>query len=285
QVHLNEHLALSSVLILFGDLSQPIICCSSLSIILLSTISRFLVIIGRPDKQHARPFYGLRATALNLKWPFSGTIIPLTVQHSLKGNLQTGQRLEVYYAEGAMCGVTEDMLPTREGSYLISGQSPVLFDSLPISTTCFKPSVSLGSRCHLPPEIYLVTRCGWTAPLQDLTITQMAGLFLGMYSCDEGTCQFVPSASGDAAAVGKHNFCRYIYSATPCFSRYSLCVSVGQNGTKAGTCRLRAVKKIPSVSKSLQLIPRELHGKIFQAETLRITDEDRFSACLAHRRV
>ncbi|VDN11478.1 unnamed protein product [Dibothriocephalus latus] len=94
----------------------------------------------------------------------------------------------------------------------------------------------------------------------------------------------MPSVTGDAA-VGKPNFCSYIYSATPCFSRYSLCVSVGQNGSKPGTCRLRAVKKIPTVAKTLQRIPRELHGKIFQAQTLRITDEERFSACLAHSRV
>ncbi|KAL7060619.1 hypothetical protein AAHC03_010267 [Spirometra sp. Aus1] len=111
-------------------------------------------------------------------WPFSGTIVPLTVQRSIKGNLQPGQRLEVYYAEGTMCGITEDMLPRKEGSYVISGFHVTI------------PGCrSLGSRCHLPPEIYLVTRCGWTAPLQELTITQIAGLFLGMYSCDEGTCQ------------------------------------------------------------------------------------------------
>ncbi|VDK83219.1 unnamed protein product [Dibothriocephalus latus] len=115
---------------------------------------------------------------MNPMWPFSGTVIPLTVERSIKGNLQPGQRLEVYYAEGTMCGVTADMLPRREGTYLISGFHVTI------------PGCrSLGFRCHLPPEIHLVTRCGWTAPLHDLTITQIAGLFLGMYSCDGGACQ------------------------------------------------------------------------------------------------
>ena len=45
-----------------------------------------------------------------------------------------------------------------------------------------------GAYCHLPEEMHVVTRCGWSQPMEDLTITQIAGLFLNMYTCGEGAC-------------------------------------------------------------------------------------------------
>lgn len=37
-------------------------------------------------------------------------------------------------------------------------------------------------------EIFAVTRCGWSQPIEDLTITMIAGLFLNMYTCGKEAC-------------------------------------------------------------------------------------------------
>lgn len=86
----------------------------------------FSVILAEVNLVDSKPFYGLRTNHSSAGWPFSGTSIPIKVLRAIRGPLRTDQYLNVYFFVGSSCGVTSNMLPHRNGKYLLSGELDVV---------------------------------------------------------------------------------------------------------------------------------------------------------------
>ncbi|KAL5970234.1 hypothetical protein TSMEX_001976 [Taenia solium] len=140
------------------------------------------VVLAEVDVLESKPFYGLRGSHSNPGWPYSGASIPTKVLHSVKGSLRLHERVDIYFIQGTNCGITRAMFPRRKGKYLLA---VVLNAGFRIEVPGCK---ELGPYCHLPAEMHVITRCGWSQTIEDLTITEIAGLYLKMYSCGEKAC-------------------------------------------------------------------------------------------------
>ncbi|VDN99915.1 unnamed protein product [Rodentolepis nana] len=137
------------------------------------------IILAYVNVERQRPFWGLSQIAetnhSSPGFPYSGTIIPSKVVKDIRGPLKKDQHLNIYFIQGSHCGVSDDALPRRSGKYVLFGFRIEL------------PGCK-GASCHLPNEIFAVTRCGWSQPIEDLTITQISGLFLKGYNCGTKQC-------------------------------------------------------------------------------------------------
>ncbi|CDI98469.1 conserved hypothetical protein [Echinococcus multilocularis] len=230
------------------------------------------VILAEVDVLESKPFYGLRGSHSSSGWPYSGASIPIKVLHSVKGSLRLHERVDIYFIQGTSCGITNTMFPRHKGKYLLSG---------------FRIEVpgckDLGPSCHLPAKMYLVTRCGWSQEMEDLTVTQIAGLFLKMYSCGERACSMQPSFTKPSGGLYlDKNTCYYDYQRSRCYSRFSICTRVPMrtSDSDASVCTLRAIRRVPATPQLLQHIPPHLHHVLNQTQFVRTNDEERFSTCL-----
>lgn len=140
-------------------------------------------------------------------FPYSGIIIPSTVIESVKGPLVKNENLNIYFIRGTHCGLRDDVFPRRSGKYILGGEFQIeIYD---VFLMIFKSNgnrlivnlyyfIHVGFRievpecknrsCHIPPEFYAVSRCGWSQPVEELTITQIAGLFFKAYDCGPDRC-------------------------------------------------------------------------------------------------
>ncbi|VDM31704.1 unnamed protein product [Hydatigera taeniaeformis] len=135
----------------------------------------FVIVAGRTPTQ-SRTFY--RTSGPNLLH-FAGTILSLEVKQVLKGPLEANKTVDVHFIQGTACGVTPPMIPTKKANFLITG-----------FRLCF-PSCDKTLHYHnqQTTQLFLVTRCSASMPLESLSITQIAGLFLGLYNCNKESCR------------------------------------------------------------------------------------------------
>ncbi|KAM7535249.1 hypothetical protein Aperf_G00000098182 [Anoplocephala perfoliata] len=230
------------------------------------------VILADVNLINSKPFYGLSTNHSNAGWPFSGTSIAVKVLKVVKGPLQTEQYLSVYFFLGSSCGVSSNMLPHRNGKYLLSGFRIEIPE-------CKK----IGTSCHLPEEIFGVTRCGWSQPIEELTITMIAGLFLNMYKCGKEACLMQPSFIKPSSTTQTDpNICHYDYRRSRCYSRFTICtrnVGKASGSSSAAACTIRAIRRMPTTTQMLRRIPSDLYEMVRRAQLVKVNDEDRFISC------
>ncbi|CDI97302.1 hypothetical protein EmuJ_000106900 [Echinococcus multilocularis] len=226
----------------------------------------FVIVAGRaPTKP--RTFY--KASGPNLLH-FAGTILSLEVKQVLRGPLVANKTVDVHFIQGAACGVTPSMIPSKKANFLVTGFH-----------LC-SPSCDKTYHYHHPQttQMFLVTRCSASMSLKFLSVTQIAGLFLGLYNCNKESCReprpyfWEPPQQGTLTQT-----CPYPYSASQCYNRYGLCTKSSLNQS---TCTFRAVNRIPKSEAVLAKIPSELHATVHRALSSHVTDEQRFRACLWH---
>ncbi|KAL5109009.1 Transmembrane emp24 domain-containing protein 4 [Taenia crassiceps] len=202
------------------------------------------VIMARRTSTEPRTFYRTSGPKL---LHFGGIILSLEVKQVLRGPLEENITVDFHFVQGAICGVTPSMIPSKMANFIITG-----------FRLCF-PSCD---KIHHHPnqqttQLYLVTRCSTSMPLESLSITQIAGLFLGLYSCNQESCReprpyfWEPPQQSTSAPT-----CYYHYSARRCYNRFGLCTKSFLNQS---ICTFRAVNRIPNNPAVLAKIPPEIH--------------------------
>ncbi|VUZ39376.1 unnamed protein product [Hymenolepis diminuta] len=230
------------------------------------------VILAYVNVEKRRPYWGMPhivdSNHSSPGFPYSGTIIPIKVIESIKGPLMKNQHLNIYFTQGSYCGVLDDAFPRRSGKYILSGFRIEFPECKDIS-------------CHLPREIFAVTRCGWSQPAEDLTLTQIGGLFLKGYNCGKGECTMLLSIlkPKNSTQVDR-NVCYFDYKLPRCYSRYTMCVRVAGINNGPPYCTLRSIRRLSPTPNILRHIPSEFHKTIRNAQSVRVSDEDLFTNCL-----
>nr|CDS28910.1 conserved hypothetical protein [Hymenolepis microstoma] len=247
-------------------------CSCGMSVLQSRFCNQDFMILAYVNVERQRPFWSLSQIAESNHsspgFPFSGTIIPSKVIKTIKGPLEKNQQINIYFTQGSHCGVSDDAFPRRSGKYVLSGFRIEL-------PGCKKVP------CHLPTEIFAVTRCGWSQPIEDLTLTQISGLFLKGYHCGTKQCTMLPSLlkPKNNTQVNR-DVCYFEYSLPRCYSRYTMCVRVADKNNGPPYCTLRSMRKLSATPKVLRHIPPEFHNTIRNTQLARVSDEDLFTNCL-----
>ncbi|VDD75032.1 unnamed protein product [Mesocestoides corti] len=225
------------------------------------------VVVAKRKSPRTQRFNGIHGSG---PWHFAGTVITLSVEHVVKGSLEVNKNADFHFIQGSTCGVTPHMIPRENSTFLITGFH-LRFPG------CDKVH---QDNCLQTKELFLVTRCSASQPLESLSITQVAGLFLDLYSCSAGSCSELRPYFWEPLPQSPTPFtCSYSYTALRCYTRFALCT---KSSLTPNTCTFRAVNRIPTSQSVLAKLPPVLHPTIHGALASQVTDEHRFRACLRH---
>ncbi|KAM3184819.1 hypothetical protein ACTXT7_007624 [Hymenolepis weldensis] len=108
---------------------------------------------------------------------FGGLIIPVDIQHVLRGSMKVNSTVNLHYIQGLYCGIDRKSIPDDDKPFLITG-----FQYEFLKRQKKAENSTLSERES--KELLLVTSCSDSIKLDSLTYTQIAGVFLNYYCSD-----------------------------------------------------------------------------------------------------
>ncbi|KAM7535957.1 hypothetical protein Aperf_G00000100020 [Anoplocephala perfoliata] len=175
---------------------------------------------------------------------YAGLVVPVEVQRVLRGPMEPNRVEVIHFVRGIFCGIPRDRIPNGNQSFLVAGFRRTFFRSDEYKHFGYKETKS----------VYLVTKCGVSEPLQSLSLTQMTGVFMGLY-WGKSSCESKEIYKGSSVKPGSGDERRCYF---PIDGRECYKVDV------------------------LKAFPPELHEKVIESSTssAEMNDEEKFKACL-----
>ncbi|VDL58448.1 unnamed protein product [Hymenolepis diminuta] len=173
------------------------------------------------------------------------SIVPIAVNHVVRGPIEVNTIVNLFYVVDSSCGVDSNSIPKNDESYLITGYR-------------YKRR-STGARKGKEP--FFVTACSDSMKLNTLTITQIGGVFSQLYCLRE----YKPITK---------DFCSFPLYAASCFSKYRICLDTNNTAEWNSILYLR----------DMEDIPKELHNFVQNQIVERVNEARLHNQCVRNLR-
>ncbi|KAM3172237.1 hypothetical protein ACTXT7_014961 [Hymenolepis weldensis] len=165
-------------------------------------------------------------------------IIPIVIDHVVRGPIEVNTTVNLFYLVDSSCGVDSNSIPKNDESYLITGYQ-------------YKRR-SAGARKGKEP--FFVTSCSDSMKLDTLTMTQIGGIFSQLY-CLRG---YKPITK---------NTCTFPLYAAPCYSKYHICLDTNNTAEWHAILYLRDMEDIPK--KLHNFVKNQIIERVNEAKLLK----------------